>query len=105
MSRFESAAESLSPTDRPGLESLLIEASKFLHPSHHVCVDLKFSLAQLYGRDRPQDQRLLMEEGERKKRICLGMETNEISNFLFLWTGLTIRNRWLAFAFLGTEPF
>ena len=71
MSRFESAAESLSPTDRPGLESLLIEASNVLHPCHHVCVDLKFSLAQLYGRDRPQDQRLLMEEGERKKRICL----------------------------------
>ncbi len=48
----------------------MAKMTRFLHPNHHACVDIKFSLAQLYGRARASDVRLI-HEGRRKQMICI----------------------------------
>ena len=71
VSHFESLSEQLTPSgDKPGLESLLSSVSTRLHPFHSVCVDIKFSLAQLYGRERPESDVIMLRDGERKRELC-----------------------------------
>ncbi len=55
---------------RESLEMLLSKMGRLLHPNHSAAVDIKFSLAQLYGRARAADARLV-QEGKRKRKLCL----------------------------------
>ena len=69
IARLEAENEAL-PLEKEALEAQLERLSNFVHSNHQLRIDLKFSLVQLYGRDRLDCQKLLSEEAEKKLRVC-----------------------------------
>merc|ERR1719266_2668718 len=60
---------SLLPMEVDIHEEKLNAYKKMLHPNHHIMVDLKFTLVQLYGRDQPSKEEM-MSHALRKKELC-----------------------------------
>lgn len=71
MSRFYTIREQSQISD---YEEQLVKNSKILHPNHHINIDLKYTLVQLYGRlngnNSPGD---LYKVNLRKKELCLNV--------------------------------
>lgn len=58
-----------------GYEEQLLKYSGILHPNHHINIDLKYTLVQLYGKMSHQKSHQvdLLQVFERKKELCLNI--------------------------------
>ena len=69
IAKLEAEVEIL-PTTKEALEEELIRLKKYLHPNHCIMLDVKFTLVQLYGRQRLNLYEEMMFEARRKKQLC-----------------------------------
>lgn len=65
----EREVESLANKKEDLEEKILALSDKLLHRNHNIILDMKFTLVNLYGRERLEDDQLLI-EARRKRQLC-----------------------------------